>query len=151
MIYLLIGPAGSGKSTWISNNRQSNSIVLSSDELRGLIGKDENDQSVTPQTFKTLQNIYSKLLEVAHLDFDIYIDATNLNRKERKFYIDQANRYNLAVTAVVLELPLHVLIERNVKRGADGGRNVPVAVLDRMINKYEAPTVEEGFKYVKYV
>ena len=43
------------------------------------------------------------------------------------------------------------LITRNVQRGLQGGRVVPAWVIDKMLNKYEAPSNAEGIDDIIYV
>ena len=43
------------------------------------------------------------------------------------------------------------LIERNKKRGEQGGREVPTFVIDKMLNKFEEPSYDEGIDVMIYV
>jgi len=43
------------------------------------------------------------------------------------------------------------LIERNKKRGEQGGRVVPTNIIDRMLSKYEDPSFNEGIDVMIYV
>jgi len=156
LLYLTIGAPGSGKTT-VAKELLKNSFLnpknrplhyLSSDELRAQLGKDENDQSVTPQVF---DHIKKKVVEYLESGDSVLIDATNINKKDRKYYIDTAKRNNVKVVGFVCHATKDELIERNVKRGESGGRNVPVWVIEKMLNKYDPPTTEEGFDQIIYV
>ena len=51
-IYIAVGLPGSGKSTYAKNFIKDKDIeYLSSDELRAVFGKSEEDQTVTPLVF----------------------------------------------------------------------------------------------------
>jgi protein phosphatase len=148
-LYLLIGCPGSGKTTFGKKYAKDNNIMyLSSDELRAAFGKNEEDQSVTPRVFEHIRYATDEYLSKK---ISLMIDATNINKRDRKNYIDTANTYGIRVVAYVFEQPRRVLIDRNQKRGENGGRNVPVHVIDKMLNKYETPTYKEGFDEIIYV
>ena len=148
-LYLTIGAPGSGKSTYSKNLIKDKDIkYLSSDELRAQLGKDESDQTVTGQVFN---HIKKKVVEYLEMGDSVLIDATNINKKDRKYYIDTAKQNNAKVIGLVCAVTKNELIERNTKRGESGGRNVPVWVIEKMLNKYEPPTTEEGFDEIIYV
>ena len=148
-LYLTIGAPGSGKSTYSKNLIKDKDIkYLSSDELRAQLGKDESDQTVTGQVFSYIKK---KVVEYLEIGDSVLIDATNINKKDRKYYIDTAKRNNAKVIGLVCAVTKDELIERNIKRGESGGRNVPVWVIEKMLNKYEPPTTEEGFDEIIYV
>jgi len=156
ILYLTIGAPVSGKTTFAKEllknafiNPKSNPLhYLSSDELRAQLGKDENDQSVIPQVF---DHIKKKVVEYLEIGDSVLIDATNINKKDRKYYIDVAKRNNAKVIGFVCHATKDELIERNIKRGESGGRNVPVWVIEKMLSKYEPPTTDEGFDEIIYV
>ena len=148
-LYLTIGAPGSGKSTYSKNFIKDKDIeYLSSDELRAKFGSGESDQTCTNQVF---DHIKKKVVEYLEMGNSVLIDATNINKKDRKYYIDIAKQNNTTVIGLVCHATKDELIERNIKRGESGGRNVPIWVIEKMLNKYEPPTTEEGFNEIIYV
>lgn len=149
-LIITVGAPGSGKSTWIEEYKLTHPYVtfLSSDFLRGFFGKDENDQSVSAQVFRHMESEVDRLLSEGK---DVCIDATNMHRKARKVWIEYARKHGAMLTAYVFIVDRNTLIERNQKRGAAGGRNVPVDVIDRMLTNYVEPTKEEGFQQIHFV
>jgi len=147
---ITVGAPGSGKSTWIEKYKTTHPYMnfLSSDVLRAVFGKDENDQSVSAQVFRHMENEVDRLLSEGK---DVCIDATNMHRRARKVWIDLAKKHGAMVTAYVFIVDRDTLIERNQKRGETGGRNVPVDVIDRMLTNYVEPTKEDGFQQIHFV
>lgn len=143
-VYVMVGISGSGKSTYIEKFKEQNPdvIVLSSDKLRGIIGKSEEDQSVTQIVFQTIK--YNLGVGLRN-NKDVMIDATSLNPKERRDYITIAKKHDAKVIAFVLERDKETIMNNQKKRKSEGGREVPEFVIDKMINKYVRPTKDEGF------
>jgi len=149
-VVITVGAPGSGKSTWVEEYKLTHPYMtfLSSDFLRGFFGKDENDQSVSAQVFRYMENEVDRLLSEGK---DVCIDATNMHRRARKVWIEYARKHNAMLTAYVFIVDRDTLIERNQKRGTAGGRNVPVDVIDRMLTNYVEPTKEEGIQQIHFV
>lgn len=138
-VYILIGAPGSGKSTWGKKFEIDNPgiVRLCPDEFRAKFGWGEGDQSVSAQAFAATRDGMDAALAAGK---SVIIDATSMHRKSRKDFLTIAKKYNTTKIAVVFEVTRETLIERNKKRGQDGGRIVPDDVIDRMLNNYEIPT-----------
>ena len=148
-IYIAVGLPGSGKSTYAKNFIKGKDIeYLSSDELRAVFGKSEEDQTVTPLVFG---HIKRKVDEYLKNGKNVLVDATSVNRRERADYINTAKKYGAKVVALVFKMDRAGLIARNQKRGSEGGRVVPDWVIDKMLAKYEEPSTSEGIDEVIYV
>ena len=148
-IYIAVGLPGSGKSTYAKNFIKDKDIeYLSSDELRAVFGKGEDDQSVTPLVFGHIKRKVDEFLKDGK---NVLVDATSVNRKERSDYINTAKKYGAKVVAIVFKMDRQGLIDRNKKRGEQGGRVVPDWVIDKMLAKYEEPSTSEGIDEVIYV
>lgn len=122
-LVLLVGPAGSGKSTWAAA-RFRRSEVLSSDELREMVSDDAADQDATSDAFAVLHAIARARLRRGLLTV---VDATNLLASSRRPLLELGRRHARPVVAVVFDVPLDVLLRRNAARE----RVVPEAVVRR--------------------
>src|SRR3954466_16063476 len=111
-LVVLIGPSGSGKSTFARRHFRSTEI-LSSDACRGMVGDNENDQTVTVDAFELLRFIAGKRLALGRLTV---IDATNVQPEARKPLVELARRYHVLPVAIVLDLHERICQERNVGR-----------------------------------
>jgi predicted kinase len=148
-IYIAVGLPGSGKSTYAKNFIKDKDIeYLSSDELRAVFGKGEDDQSVTPLVFGHIKRKVDEFLKDGK---NVLVDATSVNRRERSDYINTAKKYGAKVVALVFKMDRDGLIARNKKRGEQGGREVPTFVIDKMLAKFEEPSTNEGIDEVIYV
>src|ERR1700726_5039043 len=89
-LVVLVGAAGSGKSTFARTHFKSTEI-LSSDFCRGLVSDDENDQAATNDAFEVLHFIARKRLRSGKLTV---IDATNVQPEARKPLIGLAREFH---------------------------------------------------------
>jgi len=148
-LYITVGLPGSGKSTYVKNFIKDKDIeYLSSDSLRAVYGKSEEDQTVTPLVFGHIKKTVDEFLKDGK---NVLVDATSVNRKERSDYINTAKKYGAKVVAIVFKMDRQGLIDRNKKRGEQGGRVVPDFVIDKMLNKFEEPSYSEGIDVIIYV
>jgi len=148
-LYITVGLPGSGKSTYVKNFIKDKDIeYLSSDSLRAIYGKSEEDQTVTPLVFGHIKRTVDEFLKDGK---NVLVDATSVNRKERSDYINTAKKYGAKVVAIVFKMDRQGLIDRNKKRGEQGGRVVPDFVIDKMLNKFEEPSYSEGIDVIIYV
>lgn len=122
-------------------------VRLCPDDFRAKFGTGEDDQSVSAQAFGATRYGMEDALRNGK---SVIIDATNMYRKTRKDFIKIAERFGATTIAVVFEAAKDTLLERNAKRGREGGRNVPEDIIDRMLGRYERPT-ELEFNQVNFV
>lgn len=148
-LYIVVGLPGSGKSTYATNFIKDKDIeYLSSDELRAKFGSGETDQTCTNQVFGHIKRMVDEFLKDGK---NVLVDATNVNRKERSDYINTAKKYGTKVVVIVFKMDRQGLIDRNKKRGEQGGRVVPTFVIDKMLAKYEEASYSEGIDVIIYV
>ena len=148
-LYITVGLPGSGKSTYAKEFIKGKEIeYLSSDSLRAVYGKSEEDQTVTPLVFGHIKRKVDEFLKDGK---NVLVDATSVNRRERSDYINSAKKYGAKVVAIVFKMDRQGLIDRNKKRGEQGGRVVPDWVIDKMLAKFEEPSYSEGIDVMIYV
>ena len=143
------GAPASGKSSWVKNVVSTNKdiVLICPDTIRGELSGDESNQAVSGRAFQLAKERMDDALKNGH---SVIIDATNMYKKTRKDFLDIAKKYNAKTIAVVFEVTRETAIERNSKRAAEGGRNVPTHVIDSMISKYQVPDASE-FDEVKFI
>jgi len=108
----LVGVSGSGKSTF-ARKHFGRYEVISSDQCRGLVADDENDQAATDAAFEVLHFIAGKRLDAGRLTV---VDATNVQGDSRRQLVALARAHDVLPVAIVLDLPERVCIDRNAGR-----------------------------------
>jgi protein phosphatase len=111
-LVVLIGISGSGKSTF-GRTHFTKYEVISSDFCRGLVADDENDQSATPRAFELLEYIVGLRLAAGRLTV---VDATNVQPDARKKLVALAREHDVLPTAIVLDMPEGLCLQRNANR-----------------------------------
>jgi len=143
-LVLLIGAAGSGKSTFARKHFASTEIV-SSDALRAAVSDDEGDQNASGDAFQLLRLILSMRLRRGKLTV---IDATNVQRKARGSLLALAAKHSAPTAAIALNLPLETCLARNQSRAA---RPVRPEVVEKQVADLLGSLPElasEGFEHV---
>jgi predicted kinase len=148
-VFVMCGPAGSGKSTWlIKQMKPEIDVCISRDNIRFIFLKEGEDyfaheNKVKKIFFDTIANTTSSFEWE-----NIYIDATHLNPKARDRTLWNISKY-CSVVAVSFEVPAEVAIERNKKRS--GLARVPDNVIWNMKSRYKIPSLDEGFDEIWHV
>lgn len=142
ILIILVGCPGAGKSTFGKKFAQENGLVyVSTDEIRAEIGKGESDQSVSTAAFGLARQRISIALGIGK---NAMIDATNVNRKSRRNWINLGRGHGAFIIAIAFEVPKNELLKRDAQRE----RHVGLEVIDSFVNKYERPTETEVDKVI---
>ncbi len=123
-LVVLVGPAGSGKSTFAARHFAADE-VLSSDAYRALLSGDEADQRTTRTAFSMLHREVVRRLAAGRL---VVVDATNVEQRARRTLVERAKAAGIPAIAIVLDLPPDVVHARNAARTA---RVVDPSIVDR--------------------
>jgi len=146
-VTLMCGIPGSGKSTWIKNNKKSNVDVVSLDEIRKTVYGHQyhKDADVWILAFST--SMASLLLKQNR---SIIIDATNILPFMRDTWRKLANQYGAVTEMICFEIPLKVCIERNNKRPKK--QRVPTRILKQFAAAYSPPILSyEPYDKIVYI
>lgn len=149
---MMVGLSGSGKS-YVSEKIQkelskehglffdTDTVILSSDNIRAELLNDINDQSNNNLVFSTL---HKRVISHLKNDISVIYDATNLNLKDRRGIMEQLKDINCTKIAYVMCTPF----EECKKRNANRERVVPEAVIDKQRIKFSIPLYGEGFDFI---
>src|SRR5438094_6464887 len=141
---VLVGIAGSGKSTFAQANFAPTEI-LSSDAFRGIVADDEADPFATEDAFRLLHATLDARLRRGRLTV---IDATNVEEWARRGLLDIAARHRRPAVAIVFDTPVAVCLERLARRGLRAVPPRAVRRQDRELRRWVGNLEAEGFSAV---
>lgn len=138
-VYVMVGIAGSGKSTWIKENHPK-LPVISRDLIReelGYVKHGEKAKLGKKEESKVSEVFMQKAVEYLENGEDIVIDNMNLTKRYRDEYHTEFLRFNPFYEYVYVEAPT---VEDNIER-----RNgqIPKSEIYRMLNSMEFPEPHE--------
>lgn len=148
---MLIGAPCSGKSTWIKNNISDDFVILSTDNL---IEREAEAMNMTYSEaydiidFKSLEKeMFEEMNNAFDNQKDIVLDRTNTSSKQRAKILKKVPE-NYEKIAVVFNTSLETILDRNIIRAKNTGKNIPIFVIKNMFKNLVKPTEEEGFSEI---
>ncbi|MFE2911382.1 AAA family ATPase [Kitasatospora indigofera] len=132
-LFVLIGPAGCGKSTLVSG-LPSNTVV-SLDELRRQVCGDPGDQSATAAAVELQNRLLEQRLGAG---LPTVLDSTNVESRVRADLLARAKRHGRPAVAVRFSTGLDDCLARNARRV--GSSRVP----EDVVRRQHALAVEAG-------
>ncbi len=126
-LVVLVGAAGSGKSTWAADHFRSVEIV-SSDALRGVVGSGPADLDATSEAFELLDQIVGARLRRS---LPTVIDTLGLDRIRREHQLQQARLAGMPAILVIMDTPPALCRQRNRQRD----RPVPAPVITDQLRR----------------
>lgn len=153
-IYVLVGPPGVGKSTWVEKEFQGECTIIGSDAILEAIAAEEG---------KTYNEVFEKYIKVADKmmwqEFDsvvsnncypIVIDRTNMSIKSRSKIFERLKNFHrghgYTIEAVVFAIPEKKEWDRRL--ASRPGKTIPDFVIKNMVTSFQMPTVQEGFNTI---
>ncbi|MFI7608883.1 AAA family ATPase [Micromonospora sp. NPDC049366] len=115
-LVLLVGPPGSGKSTWAARRFPVHDL-FSLDMFRRILTGDVADQSATREAVRMLDLVVAFRMASG---LTTVVDACNTRPEHRERMIAEAREYGVPVLAVVMATPLEVCLTRNAAREVVG-------------------------------
>jgi alkanesulfonate monooxygenase SsuD/methylene tetrahydromethanopterin reductase-like flavin-dependent oxidoreductase (luciferase family)/predicted kinase len=126
-VVVLVGAAGSGKSTWAAEHYRAAEIV-SSDALRAAVGSGPADLDASVEAFGLLDQI---LAARTRRSLTTVIDTLGLEQLRRLGYLELAHSAGLPAVLVIMDTASALCRERNRRRD----RPVPAPVLTDQLRK----------------
>jgi alkanesulfonate monooxygenase SsuD/methylene tetrahydromethanopterin reductase-like flavin-dependent oxidoreductase (luciferase family)/predicted kinase len=145
-VYVLVGAAGSGKSTW-ATERFARGEIVSSDALRAAVGTGEADLDASRDAFAVLDAVVAARLRRG---LTTVIDTLGLDAERRRSYLAAARAATMPAVAVLFDTDPALCRARNRERD----RPVPAAALTAQLRKARAALDElagEGWDRVERV
>jgi len=126
-LVVLVGASAAGKSTWAQDRYRVQEIV-SSDDLRAVVGSGRHDLDATADAFRLLDEIVAARLRRG---LTCVVDTLGLDAGRRRGYLDQARQCGVPAVAVCFEVPARLARERNAGRD----RPVPAPALAAQLRR----------------
>jgi alkanesulfonate monooxygenase SsuD/methylene tetrahydromethanopterin reductase-like flavin-dependent oxidoreductase (luciferase family)/predicted kinase len=126
-LVVLVGPSGSGKSSWAAERYLAREIV-SSDQLRAVVGSGEHDLDASADAFALLGHIAAAR---ARRGLTVVVDTLGLDPDRRLGYLAVARRHGLPAVVVVFRTSGDRCRDRNRARDVP----VPAAVLTAQLRR----------------
>jgi predicted kinase len=143
-LIVLVGPPGSGKSTWVRRNGRG-AVHISQDGLIDAITPDGFDHVYRP-VYREAENAVARAaIRAGHT---VIVDRTNRTRAHRERWLQIAREASCSAAAVVMTTPEALCRERNTKR--DGSRRLSEERMTRMFAALEPVRPDEGFVSVYF-
>ena len=157
---MLIGPPGSGKSTYIAgliavknllSNNNYQVAVISTDDIFEEMAKDTGitySEAFGKFSYKEVEReMFNRLDRAIKENQNIIIDQTNMTVKSRARKL-QKFPSNYSKEAVVFSVDRTELDRRLKQRETETGKSIPKHVVDSMLASYQEPTMDEGFNKI---
>lgn len=140
---LLVGIPGAGKSYYANEvaSLDSNTVIISSDDIRQELWGDANDQQNPSAIF---DEMFIRTVDTMKKGKNVIYDATNLSSKTRKATLEKLRKAigkNFLATCTVITCSISECKRRQNMRD----RKVPDEVIDRMVRQFQVPWYNEGW------
>lgn len=142
-LIVLVGPPGSGKTTWAKRN-QSGAVHISQDDLIDAITPAGFDHVYRPVYHAAKDAVAHAALREGHT---VIVDRTNRTRAHRSRWLEIANQERCPTIAVVMSTSEELCRERNAKRNRAG--RLSEERMDRMFAAFEPVQSGEGFAAIR--
>ncbi|WP_404386730.1 ATP-binding protein [Knoellia locipacati] len=126
-LVVLVGAAGSGKSTWAAAHYRPTEVV-SSDALRAAVGSGTADLDASDEAFQILDQVVAGR---CRRGLTVVVDTLGLDADRRAGWAALARKAGLPVVAVVFDTPAATCRARNAARD----RPVPASVLGLQLHR----------------
>jgi len=144
-LIMMVGLPASGKSFVAEQLAlKENAVIHSSDSLRQELFGDVNIQDKNGELFIELHNRIKRDLKEGK---NVIYDATNLNYKKRKGFLEELKKINVHKQCIFVATPYEKCIEQNKVRE----KKVPEHVIRRMYLSTNIPQYYEGWSDIDIV
>ncbi len=98
-LVMLVGPSGAGKSTWAMTHYEPTEII-SSDHLRAIVGRGEDDLDASVDAFALLDQIVAARLRRR---LTTVVDTIGFSAERRHAYLEAARRVGIPAIVILFD------------------------------------------------
>lgn len=146
-LYLLCGPAGVGKTTWVKDNIKDDTkdIHISRDLIRfSMVSENEDYFSKENEVFN---EFIRQIKEGIDSYENIFVDATHINQASRNKVLKNLPLDKINIIPVNFIIPLDVCLKRNAQR--TGRAKVPETAIKNMYKNFSPASLDENPLYTE--
>ena len=139
--FVMVGVAGSGKSTYAKRlSKEENAVIHSSDAIREELNGSRQILDNDKEVFKIFKE---RILEDLTNNKNVICDMTNISVKRRASWLNLVKNVDCERIAVYIDKDLETCLKQNKERPSE--HFVPEYVVGNMKKWITTPTTEEGF------
>lgn len=144
-IIMVCGLPASGKSTAAQELAvEHNAAIHSSDQMRKKLFGSEDVQDGNDLVF---QELHKSIKQDLSYGVNVIYDATNINHKKRKVFLDSLSKYDVQKICYLIATPYEKCLEQDKLRD----RKVPEHVIERMYKSFYIPQMYEGWDKIEII
>ena len=142
-LFVMWGPAGCGKTTWVKNHLTDADVWVSRDEIRFDFLEHKGGQDYFAYEDLVKKIYYKQINWALSAGLNTFADATHGTKKSRAELLRRIKDKDVEKYIICFNIPLQTSLEQNAKR--EGWARVPDKVIEDMYKTFQPPTLDEGF------
>ena len=142
-LFVMWGPAGCGKTTWVKNHLTDADVWVSRDEIRFDFLEHKGGQDYFAYEDLVKKIYYKQINWALSAGLNTFADATHGTKKSRAELLRRIKDKDVEKYIICFNIPLQTTLEQNAKR--EGLAHVPEQVIKNMYKTFQPPTLDEGF------
>ena len=142
-LFVMWGPAGCGKTTWVKNHLTDADVWVSRDEIRFDFLEHKGGQDYFAYEDLVKKIYYKQINWALSAGLNTFADATHGTKKSRAELLRRIKDKDVEKYIICFNIPLQTSLEQNAKR--EGWTRVPDKVIEDMYKTFQPPTLDEGF------
>ena len=142
-LFVMWGPAGCGKTTWVKNHLTDADVWVSRDEIRFDYLERNKSQDYFAYEKQVKKDYFNQINWALAAGLNTFADATHGTKKSREELLRRIKDKDIEKYIICFNIPLQTALEQNAKR--EGLARVPDDVIKKMYKDFQPPTLDEDF------
>lgn len=148
-MYILVGVPGCGKSTWVKENLEENTVVVCKDAFRSMLRIDYEFNPLYEILVELLQN--AAIAAAVKNGFNIIVDGTNIKKSKRDILKEIVKGLSSDYKIIYVVFKNTDTLNRRMNEPRGYSREKWNAIIQGMIESMEWPEEDECDEYLSFV